>query len=241
MTFDLGYAWRTLTKSWPMYWYGIKMTILLAIVGTVFGLLIGLVVGAIRGIPADPLDSPFTKTMKKIGQAISWFYIWIFRGTPMMVQAVFFYYLLKGVLGWTPMTAGMVIISVNTGAYMSEIIRSGIQSVDSGQIEAAKSIGMSNFQTMIHIIFPQAIKNTLPSIGNQLIVNIKDSCMLNAIGVTELYFQATSIAGSNMRYIEVYFVTACIYLTLTTLATLILDWVERRFNHTKKRSYKEFA
>lgn len=157
----------------------------------------------------------------------------------MMVQAVFFYYLLRSLLHWTPLTAGMIIISVNTGAYMSEIIRSGIQSVDRGQIEAAKSIGMTNFQTMIHVIFPQALKNTLPSIGNQLIVNIKDSCMLNAIGVTELYFQATSIAGSTMRYIEVYFVTALIYLTLTTLATLLLDWIEKRFSGVK--SYKEFA
>ena len=111
--------------------------------------------------------------------------------------------------------------------------------MDRGQIEAAKSIGMTNFQTMIHVIFPQALKNTLPSIGNQLIVNIKDSCMLNAIGVTELYFQATSIAGSTMRYIEVYFVTALIYLTLTTLATLLLDWIEKKFSGVK--SYKEFA
>lgn len=239
MSLDFSYAWKTLTDSWPMYWYGIKITVLLAIVGTVFGLLIGLVVGAIRGIPEDPLDTPFRRGLKKAGQAISWFYIWIFRGTPMMVQAVFFYYLLRSLLHWTPLMAGMIIISVNTGAYMSEIIRSGIQSVDRGQIEAAKSIGMTNFQTMIHVIFPQALKNTLPSIGNQLIVNIKDSCMLNAIGVTELDFQATSIAGSTMRYIEVYFVTALIYLTLTTLATLLLDWIEKRFSGVK--SYKEFA
>ena len=239
MKLDFGYAWKTLTNSWPMYWYGIKVTILLAIVGTLFGLLIGLVVGAIRGLPEDPLDTPFGRVMKKIGRAITWFYIWIFRGTPMMVQAVFFYYLLRSVLHWTPMTAGMIIISVNTGAYMAEIIRSGIQSVDPGQIEAAKSLGMTTFQTMMKVVFPQAIKNTLPSIGNQLIVNIKDSCMLNAIGVTELYFQATSIAGSTMRYIEVYFVTALIYLTLTTLATLLLDWIERRING--KRAMKDFA
>lgn len=239
MTLDFGFAWKTVTNSWPMYWYGIKITILLAIVGTLFGLLIGLIVGALRGMPSDPLDTPAQRFWKKLGRGITWFYIWVFRGTPMMVQAVFFYYLLRSVLHWTPLTAGMIIISVNTGAYMSEIIRSGIQSVDKGQVEAAKSLGMTNLQTMLLVVFPQAIKNTLPSIGNQLIVNIKDSCMLNAIGVTELYFQATSIAGSTMRYIEVYFVTALIYLTLTTLATLLLDFIERRINGST--AHKDFA
>ena len=132
----------------------------------------------------------------------------------------------------------MFIISINTGAYMAEIIRSGIQSIDKGQTEAAKSIGMTNTQTMMQIIFPQAIKNTFPALGNQLIVNIKDSCMLNAIAVTELYFQATSIAGSNMRYIEVYMVTAILYLILTTIATIILNYVEKKINHTDKVSFK---
>lgn len=121
---------------------------------------------------------------------------------------------------------------------MSEIIRSGIQSIDKGQTEAAKSIGMTNTQTMMYIIFPQAIKNTFPAIGNQLIVNIKDSCMLNAIAVTELYFQATSIAGSNMRYIEVYMITAILYLILTTIATAILNMVERKINNTKTVTIK---
>ena len=153
----------------------------------------------------------------------------------MMVQAVFLYYLLKPVFNWSSFTAGMFIISINTAAYMAEIIRSGIQSVDVGQTEAAKAIGLSNFQTMTSIIFPQAIKNTFPSLGNQFIVNIKDSCMLNAIAVTELYFQATSVAGSNMRYIEVYLDTAVLYLILTTLATLLLNFTE------KKKSIRQHA
>ncbi|CRH85543.1 ABC transporter%2C membrane permease [Chlamydia trachomatis] len=97
---------------------------------------------------------------------------------------------------------------------------------------------MTNTQTMMYIIFPQAIKNTFPAIGNQLIVNIKDSCMLNAIAVTELYFQATSIAGSNMRYIEVYMITAILYLILTTIATAILNMVERKINNTKTVTIK---
>lgn len=241
MTIDLSYAWQTLIKSWPMFWFGIKVTISFAIVGTVCGFLIGLVIGAIRGMPIDPLDSPFTKFMKRLGRAITGLYIWIFRGTPMMIQACFIYYLLKPVLGWDAMTAGYVIISVNTGAYMAEILRSGIQSVEVGQTEGAKSLGMTNWQTMIHVIFPQAIKNTFPSIGNQLVVNLKDSCMLNAISVTELYFQSSSIAGSNMRFVEVYLVTAILYLILTTLATWLLNFIERRINKTKKVALKEFS
>lgn len=239
MRIDFNYAWSALVSEWPMFWYGIKITLLFAFVGTIGGLIIGLLVGAIRGVPMDPLDSPFVKGLKKFGQLVSGLYIWIFRGTPMMVQALFLFYLLKPVLQWTPIEAGLFIISINTGAYMSEIIRSGIQSIDKGQMEAAKAIGMSNFQMMMNIILPQAIKNTFPSIGNQLIVNIKDSCMLNAISVTELYFQASSVAGTKMKFIEIYLVTAILYLILTTLATWALDFFEKKMNHTLKATSKD--
>lgn len=124
---------------------------------------------------------------------------------------------------------------------MAEILRSGIQSVDPGQTEAAKSLGMTNLQTMIHVIFPQAIKNTFPAIGNQLVVNLKDSCMMNAISVTELFFQSSSIAGTNMKFVEVYLVTAILYLILTTLATWILNVIERRMNKTKTVALKEMS
>lgn len=241
MKVDLGYAWQTLIKSWPMFWYGIKITVAFAVVGTVCGFLIGLIIGAIRGMPIDPLDSPFKKWLKKFGRAITGLYIWIFRGTPMMIQACFIYYLLRPIIHWNPITAGFVIISINTGAYMAEILRSGIQSVDPGQMEAAKSLGMTNLQTMIQVVFPQAIKNTFPSIGNQLVVNLKDSCMMNAISVTELFFQSSSIAGSNMKFVEVYLITAILYLILTTLATWILNFIERRMNKTKTVALKEMS
>ena len=241
MTIDLGYAWYTLINSWPMFWYGIKLTVAFAVVGTVFGFLIGLIIGAIRGMPADPLDSPFTKFMKKFGKALTGLYIWVFRGTPMMIQACFIYYLLRPVINWGPVTAGFVIISINTGAYMAEILRSGIQSVDPGQTEAAKSLGMTNLQTMIFVIFPQAIKNTFPAIGNQLVVNLKDSCMMNAISVTELFFQSSSIAGSKMRFVEVYLDTAIIYLVLTTAATWLLNVIERKMTNKKTVALKEMS
>ena len=238
MKIDFQYAWSQLINNWPLFWYGIKMTIAFAVVGTLAGLIIGLIIGAIRCVPLDPLDKP-VRFFKRLGRFITGFYVWVFRGTPMMVQAVFLYYLFKPVLHWNNFTAGMVIISVNTAAYMAEIIRSGIQSIDPGQMEAAKSLGMTNTQTMISIIFPQAIKNTFPSLGNQFIVNIKDSCMLNAISVVELFFQAQSVAGTNMRYIEVYLVVAILYLILTTVATFVLNYVEKKINKTNTVTIKD--
>ncbi|MDB7984852.1 amino acid ABC transporter permease [Faecalicoccus pleomorphus] len=239
MSIDFGRAYEIFIENWSLFSYGIQNTLLFAIVGTVVGLILGLITGALRAIPEDPMDSLPVKILKKLARWILGFYVWFFRGTPMMVQALFFFYLLRPVLGWTGFSAGLIIISVNTGAYMAEIIRGGIQSIDAGQSEAAKSLGMTTFQTMVSIIFPQAIKNTFPTIGNQLIVNIKDSCMLNAIQVTELYFQSSSVAGSNMKFAEVYFLEMVMYLALTTIATLILNAVERKINKTKTVTIKE--
>ena len=239
MSIDFGRAYEIFIENWSLFSYGIQNTLLFAIVGTVVGLILGLITGALRAIPEDPMDSFPVKILKKLAKWIVGFYVWFFRGTPMMVQALFFFYLLRPILGWIGFSAGLIIISVNTGAYMAEIIRGGIQSIDAGQSEAAKSLGMTTFQTMVSIIFPQAIKNTFPTIGNQLIVNIKDSCMLNAIQVTELYFQSSSVAGSNMKFAEVYFLEMVMYLALTTIATLILNAVERKINKTKTVTIKE--
>ena len=202
MRVDIAKTWNIFVHNIPLFQYGIEMTLLFAFVGTFAGFVVGLLVGGIRAIEINEYDSMGIKVLKRIGRIITGLYIWVFRGTPMMVQAMFIYYLGKPVIGWTPITAGLIIISINTGAYMAEIIRSGIQSVDKGQNEAAMSLGMTTMQTLMYVVFPQAIKNSFPSIGNQLIVNIKDSSMLNVITVTELYFQTTSVAGSNYRYIE---------------------------------------
>lgn len=239
MSIDFAKAWSIFLRNLELFQYGIEITLLFAVVGTLVGFLIGLVVGGIRAIEINDYDPPLLKLIKKLGRLMTGFYIWVFRGTPMMVQAMFLFYLLKKVIGWTSLQAGLVIISINTGAYMAEIIRSGIQSVDKGQTEAAKSIGMTTSQTLISIIFPQAVKNSFPSIGNQLIVNIKDSSMLNVIGVTELYFQTTSIAGSNMKFIETFLVSAIIYLFLTTISTFVLNYMEKRMNTNS--THKDFC
>lgn len=226
-------AYRLFTNNYELFWYGIKMTLFLALLGTLLGLMIGLILGGVRAIEIEPRDSRSAKVTKKILHSLIGIYVWFFRGTPMMVQAMFLYYALRPVLGWDAMTAGIVIISVNTGAYMSEIIRSGIQSVERGQVEAARSIGMNSVQTMIYIVLPQAIKNSFPSIGNEFIVNIKDSSMLNVIGVIELFFQSRSVAGSAMLYSETFFITCLIYLVLTTITSHILRLVEKKMNMPK--------
>lgn len=212
---------------------GVRTTLIVSLTGTAFGFLIGLLVGGFRAVRLDYTASKPARFFKKLFDIIANIYIGIFRGTPMMVQAVFIYYALLNVIHWDNMTAAIFVISVNTGAYMSEIIRSGIQAVDPGQTEAARSLGMSNSQTMMSVVLPQAIRNAFPAIGNELIVNIKDSSVLMIISITELMFQSKSIAGSTFHFTETYFIEAMIYLILTTIATLILNYIEGRLNKRK--------
>lgn len=223
-------VWWIFTNNTDLFAYGIKMTLLLAIVGTAIGLLIGLLLSISRLIESQDRDPLYKRFGVRILRTFVSIYVWFFRGTPMMVQAIFIYNMLRPIIGWDVLTAGICIISLNTGAYMAEIVRSGIQSVDKGQVEGARSIGMSNIQTLTSIVLPQAIKNAFPSIGNQLIINIKDSCMLNAIGIIELFFQTSSVAGSVMLFTETFFITIIIYLLLTSVATFILNTIEKRMN-----------
>ena len=210
---------------------GVRTTLLVAITGTLAGLVIGLIVGGIRAIRLDYTASDASRITKKIIDGILNVYIGIFRGTPMMVQALFIYYLLLDLIHWTYLQAAIVVISINTGAYMAEIIRSGIQSVDEGQREAARALGMSNSQTMMEVILPQAIKNAFPAVGNEFIVNIKDSSVLMIISITELMFQAKSIAGSTFLFTETYFIEAVIYFILTTIASIVLNAIERHMDN----------
>ena len=235
MTIDLGIVWNILKRNWPFFLSGVKYTCLLAVLGTAAGFVIGLILGGIRAIRIEPHDKPIVKAIKEFGVLFARFYIWVFRGTPMMVQAIFIYYLFRPVLHWNNYTAALVILSLNTAAYMAEIIRAGIQSIDPGQLEASRSIGLTFFQSLISIIMPQAIKNSFPSIGNELIVNIKDTSILNVISVTELYYQSNSIAGSNFRFVETFLITAAIYLFLTTIASTILNYIEKRLNIENKK------
>lgn len=211
---------------------GAGTTLYIALIGTIVGFLIGLAIAVIRTTPQDEHDSPVKKLFYKFVQAVFVAYIEIFRGTPMIVQAMVIYYGSAELWGldMSAIVAALFIVSINTGAYMAEIARGGIISVDKGQYEAASSIGMTHRQIMINIILPQAVRNILPSIGNEFVVNIKDTSVLNVISVTELFFMSKSAAGTYMRYFEVFFITSLIYFVLTFTVTRILLIVEKKMD-----------
>ena len=193
---------------------------------------IGLLVAIVRTIEIPRGMGPVKRAIRKLAHILIGVYIQIFRGTPMIVQAMVIYYGSMQYLGidMERTAAAILIISINTGAYMAEIIRGGIISVDKGQFEAAHAIGMTHWQTMTTVILPQAIRNILPSVGNELIVNIKDSSVLNVISVSELFFQAKSAAGTYYKYFEVFFIIAVIYLVLTVTVSRVLRFVEKKMD-----------
>ncbi len=221
------------TKTYGKFFLqGAATTMYISMVGTVVGFLIGLGVAVVRTIPIKDSDSKFRKFFFKVVQFIFVAYIEIFRGTPMIVQSMVIYYGLAELwnIDLTPTVAALFIVSINTGAYMAEIARGGIISIDKGQYEAAESIGMNHWQTMNTVILPQAIRNVLPSIGNEFVVNIKDTSVLNVISVTELFFLSKSAAGTYYKYFEVFFITCVIYFVLTFTVTRILHAVEIRMD-----------
>ena len=216
----------------PLFLRGTANTLLIAVTGTILGFLLGLLVAIARTIYLGPKASAWKRVPVKILHAVLGVYIEVFRGTPMIVQAMVIYYGALQYLGldMPRLVAAIFIVSINTGAYMAEIIRGGIISIDKGQTEAAHSIGLTHWQTMVSVVLPQAIRNIMPSIGNEFVVNIKDSSVLNVISVTELFFQAKSATGAYFRYFETYFIIALIYLTLTFSITRILRLIEKKMD-----------
>ncbi|MCF0147655.1 MAG: amino acid ABC transporter permease [Clostridium sp.] len=221
---------RIITNNWPMFIRGAGMTLLISIVGTLIGSLIGLIVGVVRTIPVP--ERGIKKVLLKIVNIILSVYIEFFRGTPMIVQAMVIYYGSAAAFGIdiNKIVAGLFIVSINTGAYMSEIVRGGIVSIDKGQFEAAQAIGMNHFQTMTNIVLPQVIRNILPATGNEFVINIKDTSVLNVISVSELFFQTKSIAGNNFRYFESFFVACILYFVMTFTVTRILRYLEKKID-----------
>ncbi len=221
---------KIITNNWPMFIRGAGMTLLISIVGTLIGSLIGLIVGVIRTIPVP--EKGIKKILLKIVNIILSVYIEFFRGTPMIVQAMVIYYGSAAAFGIdiNKIVAGLFIVSINTGAYMSEIVRGGIVSIDKGQFEAAQAIGMNHFQTMTNVVLPQVIRNILPATGNEFVINIKDTSVLNVISVSELFFQTKSIAGNNFRYFESFFVACILYFIMTFTVTRILRYLEKKID-----------
>jgi putative lysine transport system permease protein len=218
----------TLIKYSQMFIEGALRTIVLALIGTLAGFLLSMFLVTGKLIQVKENDRPFTRFSKIIISRFSSTYITVFRGTPMIVQASFFWYGF-GLFG-NPFYCGLFVVSINTAAYIAEILRGGIQSIDAGQKEASESLGMTHSQTMVFVIFPQAIKNSLPAIGNEFIVNIKDTAVLSVIGIFELFNQGRKITGMHYRQLEVYLIIALIYLFLTYSISSLLKIVERRMD-----------
>ncbi|MBB2183718.1 amino acid ABC transporter permease [Lachnospiraceae bacterium MD1] len=219
---------KIVAEFWPMYLRGAGLTLLISIIGTVLGAIIGLLIGTIRTIPMP--EKGFKRGLLKVVNTILSIYVEFFRGTPMIVQAMVIYYGSAMAFGidMDRTLAAIFIVSINTGAYTAEIVRGGIISVDKGQFEAAHAIGMNHAKTMLYVVLPQVLRNILPAIGNEFVINIKDTSVLNVISVSELFFQTKSIAGNNFRYFESFFVACIIYLVMTLVVTRILRFIERK-------------
>lgn len=223
-----------LQEEYPLYLNGLKFTIIIAITGTFLGLFVAFFVTVLRLLERDSRDTVVSRIIKKIGSITGVSYVEFFRGTPMIVQAMIFYYGLA-MLGFRLelMVAGIIVVTLNTSAYLSEVLRAGINSIDKGQMEAARSIGMSKGQGYIYVIFPQVIRNMVPAIGNELVINIKDTAVLSVIGVGELFYMGRSIAGTYYRYTESFVIVALMYLIVVLITTRILNIVVRRMNAGK--------
>ncbi|NLV21429.1 MAG: amino acid ABC transporter permease [Syntrophomonadaceae bacterium] len=217
-------------EYWPLFLRGAEVTLIISLTGTIIGFCIGILIGVIRTIPIDQNTPIVKRILFKIVNFLLLCYIEIFRGTPMIVQAMVIYYGVALIYNIKLSTffAGIFIVSINTGAYMAEIVRGGILSIDKGQFEAAHSIGMTHAQTMLNIILPQAVRNILPATSNEFVINIKDTSVLNVIGVTELFFMSKAAAGNNFRYFEVFLITCSIYFVLTFTVTRILRFFEMK-------------
>ena len=229
---DIARLWE---KYSQYYFDGIVNTLILATIGTVIGCVIGLMCGVLNTIPYSPNDNIIKKAVLKLIRGIVRVYVEFFRGTPMVLQAVFIYYGLPYFTHNQVAFAGndgiwlasIIVVSINTGAYMAESVRGGIISIDPGQIEGAKAIGMNHLQTMTHVIMPQALRNIMPQIGNNFIINIKDTSVMFVIGFMDFFAKHKAIVGLNGLYFPSAVIEMAGYLTLTLTASLLLRLVER--------------
>ena len=221
---------KIVSDNGPMFIRGAGITLLIAMIGTVLGSVIGLLIGVVRTIPMP--EKGITKVLLKVINVILSAYVEFFRGTPMIVQAMVIYYgsALAFNVDMDVLGAAIFIVSINTGAYMAEIVRGGIISVDKGQFEAAEALGMNHIQTMMNVVLPQVIRNILPATGNEFVVNIKDTSVLNVISVNELFFATKSVAGNNFRYFESFFVACILYFIMTFTVTRILRYIEKKLD-----------
>lgn len=230
---DISTLWA---KYHSMYITGICNTLILAVVATLIGCLIGFACGVLNTIPSTQNDSPIKRFFLALIRAFVRIYVEIFRGTPMVLQAVFIFYGLPYFTDSAVQFSGsqgiwlcaIVVVSINTGAYMAESVRGGIISIDPGQTEGAKAIGMTHVQTMMNVILPQALRNILPQIGNNFIINLKDTSVMFIIGFTEFFATHKSVAGASFKYFPSAAMEMVGYLCMTLVASFLLRWAEKK-------------
>lgn len=232
-----------LYNSKSLFLTGLWTTLRLAFFGTIFGFLLAVGLVFLRIQKPGRRDRDHIKFLKVVCSRFSLLYVTVVRGTPMMLQACIIYYAGFGLFTdhtslsvteintiWSFYIAGLTTVSLNSAAYLSEVLRGGVESIDAGQTEAARSLGMSAWQAMMKVVFPQALKNSIPAIGNEMIINIKDSSVLNVIGVVELMYAASSVAGIYYKYLPNYVTAAVIYLILTCCISALLNKLSRKLS-----------
>ena len=223
------------TKYGDQYLSGMLNTLMLALIATVIGCIIGFICGVLNTIPCSKNDSPIKRFFLGLVRVIVRVYVEVFRGTPMVLQAVFLYYGLpyftnNAVRFESLWVAAILVVSINTGAYMAESVRGGIISIDPGQTEGAKAIGMNHVQTMTNVILPQALRNIMPQIGNNFIINVKDTSVMFIIGFPDFFAAHRAAVGGSYLYFPSATVEMIGYLTMTLLASMILRYVEKRMD-----------
>lgn len=210
---------------------GLRNTVIIAVLGLIIGILIGTLIATVRVIPKY-------KLLPRILNGICTFYVGFFRGTPVVVQLLLFYYVLLPIIGvkMTPVNVSIVVFGINSGAYVSEIMRSGILSVDQGQMEAGRAVGLSFATTMRMIVIPQAVKNILPTLGNEFIMLIKDTSVVSFVGATDLYTAFNYIGSNSYEFMVPYLVMAIIYILLVVLISTGIHFMERSLRKSDRRN-----
>ncbi|XPV76463.1 MAG: ABC transporter permease subunit [Desulfovibrio sp.] len=212
-------------ETFPLLMGGVKLTMYI----TFFGLLFGFILGAVAGMGK--------LSRSKLIQLLANMYVEAIRGTPLIVQVMFLYFGVPLLLGQRvdPLNAGIIAIAVNSGAYIAEIVRGAVQSINTGQMEAGRSIGLTHFQSMRYIVWPQAFKRMIPPLGNQFIISLKDTSLLVVIGVGELTRQGQEIIAVNFRAFEVWLTVAIVYLAMTLTIAKALRMFEKRLHDKSAR------
>ena len=210
---------------------GLQNTLLIAVAGLLIGILIGTVIATVRVLPKY-------KVLPRVLNGICSFYVALFRGTPIVVQLLVFYYVLLPIIGWkiTGVQVSMLVFGLNSGAYISEIMRSGIQSVDTGQMEAGRAVGLSFGVSMMKIVIPQAVKNILPTLGNEFISLIKETSVVSFVGAADLYVAFNYIGSNSYEFMVPYLVMALIYIVLVLFISLLVKLMERSLKKSDRRN-----